>query len=125
MRTTKRLLLYVMGPLYVVAGLNHLLNPDLYVAIMPPYIPWHLGLVWVSGVIEIALGIGVLVPRTRRLAGWGTIALLLAVFPANLHMALADAGTYDAPAWGLWLRLPIQGLLIAWAWWATRPEEDA
>jgi len=114
-----------MGPTYVLAGINHFVNPAFYVAIMPPYVPWHLAMVWISGVFEILLGIGVLVPKTRTLSGWGLIALLIAVFPANLHMALADPGTYDAPAWGLWLRLPIQGLLILWAWWVTRANEDA
>lgn len=125
MRATRRVLLWLMGPTYVLAGINHFVNPAFYVAIMPPYVPWHLAMVWISGVFEILLGIGVLVPKTRTLSGWGLIALLIAVFPANLHMALADPGTYDAPAWGLWLRLPIQGLLILWAWWVTRANEDA
>ena len=114
-----------MGPLYVLTDINHFINPEFYVAIMPPYLPWHLELVWLSGVLEIVVGVGVLVPKTRRPAGWALIALLIAVFPANLHMALAEPGTFDAPAWGLWLRLPIQGLLIAWAWWVTQSDKNA
>ncbi|MCB9592905.1 MAG: DoxX family protein [Sandaracinaceae bacterium] len=124
MRRAKTVLRAVMGVLYIAAGVNHFVNQAFYVSIMPPYVPWHVAMVWISGVAEIALGIGVLVPKTRALAGWGLIALLIAVFPANLHMALAEPGTYDAPAWGLWLRLPVQALLIAWAWWATRPDRD-
>jgi len=122
-RTAKRVLVWLLGALYVLAGVNHFVDAEFYVAIMPPYVPWHLAMVWISGVAEIVLGVGVIVPRTRSLAGWGLVALLIAVFPANLHMALAEPGTFDAPAWGLWLRLPIQALLIVWAWWATRPDE--
>lgn len=116
---------FSMGALYVALGLNHFVNEAFYVSIMPPYVPWHRPMVWISGVLEIALGIAVFFPRARSLAGWGLVALLVAIFPANLHMALATPGTYDAPAWALWLRLPIQGLLVAWAIWSTRPERDA
>ena len=121
----KRVLLWVMGLAYAAAGVNHFVNAELYVSIMPPYVPWHLAMVYISGVAEIALGIGVLVPATRRLAAWGLIALLVAVFPANLHMALAEPGTYDVPAAALWIRLPVQGLLAAWAWWYTRADDPA
>ena len=122
----KRVLLWLMGPAYVALGANHFLNAEFYLAIMPPYLPWHLALVYLSGAAEILLGVGVLVPRTRALAGWGLVALLVAVFPANLHMALAEPGTYAGiPAWALWLRLPVQAVLIAWAWWVTRPDPAA
>lgn len=121
----KRVLSWVMGLAYAAAGVNHFVNADFYVAIMPPYVPWHLAMVYVSGVAEIVLGIGVLVPTTRVLAAWGLIALLIAVFPANLHMALAEPGTYDAAPAALWLRLPVQGLLAAWAWWYTRVDDPA
>lgn len=124
---TKTLLLALMGLAYVAAGVNHFLNPEFYVAIMPPYLPWHLELVWLSGLAEILLGVGVLIPRTRVLSAWGIIALLIAVFPANLHMALHPED-FDVPAAGLYVRLPLQALLILWAWWYTRPpkkETDA
>ena len=124
MRLTKRVLRWLMGPIYVLAGLNHFMHPELYLAIMPPYLPLHGPLVFLSGVAEVALGVLVLVPKTRSLAGFGIIALLIAVFPANLHMALAEPGTYDVPAWGLWLRLPVQALLIAWAYWVSRPDPE-
>ena len=116
MRTTLR---WVLGVLMVGAGVNHFLQPGFYVAIMPPYLPWPGALVALSGVAEVAVGLAVLVPRLQRVAGWGLVALLLAVFPANVHMALHPA-RYDVPAWGLWLRLPLQGILIAWALWSTR-----
>ncbi len=128
MSRAKRALLWVMGIAYVAAGLNHFRAPSFYVQIMPPWVPWHLPMVILSGVAEIVLGVLVLVPRTRRLAAWGLVALLVAVFPANLHMALNEVridGELPAPAWALWLRLPLQGVLIAWAWWYTRPERPA
>ncbi len=110
----------MMGVLYVGAGANHFINPEFYVAIMPPYLPWHLELVLISGVAEIVLGIAVLVPRTRCVAAWGIVALLVAVFPANLHMAMNSEAYLEVPTLGLYIRLPLQALLIAWAWWFTR-----
>lgn len=116
----KTVLLYVMAFAYVAAGVNHFVSPDFYVAIMPPYLPAHLELVWISGIAEIALGLLLLWPHTRAFAAWGLIALLFAVFPANVHMALHPE-QFDAPAWGLYLRLPFQALFVLWAWWYTRP----
>ncbi len=108
------------------AGTAHFTDPGFYLPMMPPYLPLHRELVYLSGAAEIALGIAVLVPRLRRLAAWGLIALFIAVFPANLHIALHDIPLGDAEQglgiWN-WVRLPIQGLLIAWAWWFTRPDE--
>lgn len=121
MSRVKTALLWIMGPLYVAAGLNHFVSPDFYLAIMPPYLPWPEGLVVLSGLAEIALGVLVLVPRTRALAGWGLALLLVAVFPANLHMALHPEQFPDVPTTGLYLRLPLQLVLIAWAIWVTRP----
>lgn len=116
----KNLMRWLVGSLFILAGLNHFRVPEFYVKIMPPYLPWHLGLVYLSGVIEVALGILLLVPRFTTWAAWGLIALLIAVFPANIHMAVhADDFPEHAPAL-LWLRLPLQGLLIAWAYWFTR-----
>ncbi len=120
METARRILLGLLAIGFVLAGVNHFVNADFYVAIMPPYLPWHLPLVWLSGIAEVALGIAVLMPRTRSLAGWGLIALLVAVFPANLHMALNPGDFADVPRWALYLRLPLQLVLIAWAYWATR-----
>jgi uncharacterized membrane protein len=113
---------YLCGLLYVVAGVNHFVNTDFYVSIMPPYLPWHLALVYVSGVAEVVLGAGLLVLRWSRVAAWGVIALLVAVFPANVHMALNPELFAWANPVGLLIRLPIQGLLVAWAYWHTRPD---
>ncbi len=119
-----------MGVSYGVAGANHFLNADFYLPMMPPYLPLHLELVYLSGVAEVALGVAVLVPGFRRLAAWGIILLLVAIFPANVHIALHDVPLGEAEQgagiWN-WVRLPFQGVLIAWAWWYTRPEtaEDA
>jgi len=123
MSRTKRILLYVMGAFYIFAGVNHFRVPDFYVAIMPPYLPWHLELVYLSGVAEIVCGVGLLIPRTRVLAAWATIALLLAVYPANIHVALHNvpmAGRSEGLGVWNWVRLPVQFVLIAWAWWYTR-----
>lgn len=105
--------------LFVGAGVNHFVMPGTYQKIMPPYLPWPLALVYVSGFFEIVGGLGLLIPRLRTAAGWGLIALLLAVFPANVHM-LVDAESFShIPYWALVLRLPLQGVLIAWVWWST------
>jgi uncharacterized membrane protein len=118
----KHALKCLLAAFFIVAGTIHFLRPGFYERIVPPYLPWHLALVLVSGFCEIALGALVLVPGWTRAAAWGLIALLIAVFPANLHMALhADDFPNVSPAM-LWLRLPLQGLLIAWPYWFTRGE---
>lgn len=109
---------------FTLAGVLHFVIPRTYEAIMPEWIPAHRAMVYASGVAEIAGGAGVLHPRTRRLAGWWSIATLLAVFPANLHMAL-HADDYKLPggAVALWLRLPLQAAIIAWAAAAGRQQD--
>jgi uncharacterized membrane protein len=125
MSPTKRYLLYLMSGFYIVAGVMHFVSPDFYLPMMPPYLPWHLPLVYLSGVAEFLLGACVLMPQTRRYAAWGIIALLIAVFPANIHIALynvpLDGAAEGYGIWN-WLRLPLQALLILWAWWYTQPE---
>ena len=128
----KRPLLSVMGAMYVVAGLSHFVAPTVYAQVVPPVFPRPLALVYLSGAAEILLGVGVMVPRTRRLAAWGLVALLLAVFPANVYMATHDVVLEGVPAWAstpsnaaTWARLPFQLVLIGWAWWYTRPAHDA
>jgi uncharacterized membrane protein len=118
----KRIALLVLAFAFVAAGTNHFVNPDFFVAIMPPYLPAHVELVYLSGVVEIAGGIGVLIPALRSLAGWVLVALLVAVFPANLHMALYPELFSDITPFALYSRLPIQILFIAWAYWATRAD---
>jgi uncharacterized membrane protein len=123
----RRIALLLLAAFFVYAGVGHFTNPAFFLSIMPPYLPAHLELVYLSGVFEILLGLAVLPIATRAWAGIGLILLLLAVFPANLHMAV-NPETYVAggmPLWALYLRLPFQGLFILWAWWATRPEVPA
>ena len=125
MSLAKRVLLVLMGAFYVFAGSAHFLRADAYLPMMPHYLPWHTQLVFLSGVAEVLCGLGVLFPPTRKLAAWGTIALLVAVFPANIHVALHNVPLFGATegAGALnWIRLPFQGVLIAWAWWYTRDD---
>ena len=119
--------LYALALFFVLAGVNHFLVPAPYVAMMPAALPAPWALVYISGVAEILGGLGLLHPRTRRLAAWGLIALLVAVFPANLNMAINDLplGERDLPQWALWARLPLQLLMIAWCWMFTRRETPA
>jgi len=126
----KRPLLYVMGPLYVVAGLLHFVVPELYIQIIPPAFPAALALVYLSGLAEVAVGIGLVIPRTRRYAAWATIAMLVAIFPANVYMATSmvvvdGIGGSDPSPVVRWARLPLQGVLILWAYWYTTPALDA
>lgn len=117
--------LVLMAGFYAFAGVAHFTNTADFMAMMPPYLPAHRALVLVSGAIEVALAVGLLIPRTRRWAAWGVIALLVAVFPANVHVALNNLpmfGATEGLGAGNWLRLPVQLLLIAWAWRYTRPE---
>jgi uncharacterized membrane protein len=130
LRRFKRPLLYLMGPMYVVAGALHFIVPELYVQVVPPIFPAALALVYLSGLAEIAVGVGVLIPRTRRLAAWGTVAVLVAVFPANVYMATSGVVVEGMPGGGdpsalvRWGRLPLQGVLLLWALWYTRPLPD-
>jgi uncharacterized membrane protein len=121
MQKTKIILKYVFAIFFVLAGLNHFINSGFYLKIMPPYLPWHLFLVYLSGLCEIGLGLLLLIPKFTFLAGWGLIALLLAVFPANIHMAVNHQLFPEFNPTVLWLRLPLQFVLIAWAYWYTKP----
>lgn len=110
-----------LGVAFMGAGINHFLMPRAYEAIVPPGLPGGAKrLVVVSGIAEIAGGAGVLMPRTQRAAGIGLIALLIAVFPANLHMARNPERFRRIPRWALYARLPLQPLMMRWAWRATR-----
>ena len=110
--------LYLQALIYIVAGLNHFISPKTYLAIMPPYVPAHQLMVTLSGIAEIILGIGLLFPATRSLSAWGLILLLIVVFPANVYMATSSRFR-KLPAWLRWARLPLQGLLIWWAYQFT------
>jgi uncharacterized membrane protein len=124
MKTLKLSLKLLLALFMVLAGINHFRDPEFYLKMMPPYLPWHAALNYLSGAFEIILGILLLVPRLSRLAAWGIIALLIAVFPANLHMALNPELFPDVKPTALLIRLPFQAMFIAWAYWFTRPDKQ-
>ena len=109
----------VIAAIFVVSGISHFVFPRAYMSIMPPWLPSHHALVLVSGLFEVLGGIGILLPVTRVAAGWGLIALLVAVFPANIQMLMNAHAAHASRAWlaALTLRLPLQPLL---AWWIYR-----
>ena len=114
---------WAMGLAFVLGGVMHFAAPARYLPMMPPWLPWHLELIYVSGFFEIAGGVGLLVPRFARPATFGLIFLLLAVFPANVHAALTGGQAVGLPAapWYLWARLPFQLVYIAWLWLVMPP----
>jgi len=118
--------LVVMAISYVFAGIAHFRNPPFYLAVMPPYIPSPLTMIYISGAAEILGGIGLLIPNgfvfpsTRAAAAWGIVALLVAVSPVHINMCLHPAAYPQVPVWALWARLVLQLPLIAWAWSYTR-----
>ena len=118
----RKVFLALAAVFFTVAGVLHFLKSAMYMKIMPPYIPWHLPLVYASGAAEIAGGLGILVPTLRRLAALGLVALLIAVFPANVYMATnpAEAGASALPAAALWGRLLLQPIFIWWVLWSTK-----
>lgn len=108
----------ILATFFTVAGAAHFTSPKIYLPMMPDYLPWHLALIYASGVAEMAGGIGICFPKWRWLAGWGLIALLVAVFPANVHMLMNQMPLNGkiVPEWILWVRLPLQALMIAWVY---------
>lgn len=116
----KKISLYLLGTVFIVAGVLHFVSPGTYRPIMPPYLPWHDALIYISGGFEVLFGILVLIPKTRKWGSLGLILLLIAVFPANLYMAQISGSMENASEWLpliAWLRLPLQPVLILWAWW--------
>ena len=112
----------------IVLGVLHFVAVDAFAAIIPPELPSPRALVWISGIFEILLGLALIPEKTRRMAGWGLVALYVAVFPANIYMAVANVRIRDlppAPPALLWARLPLQVVFIAWALWVSRPRPAA
>jgi uncharacterized membrane protein len=115
----------LLAGFFCLAGTMHFVVPRSYEAMMPPSLPYHGEAVVVSGLAEIAGGLAVLPRRSRRFARWWLLALLVAVFPANVHMAVNPEQVRDLdldriPRWALWARLPLQPLAMLWVWRATR-----
>ena len=113
--------LYAQVVLYVLAGINHFIRPNMYRSIVPHGLPWRDEIVWVSGAAEIICGGLLLFPATRIFGAWCIIALLIAVFPANIQMLVNFSKANNPNTWMAWLRLPVQALLIYWAFLYTRP----
>ena len=122
MSLLKKSTIYFMGAAYIYVGLRHFIDPNFFMAIMPDYLPYHLEAVYVSGVFEIILGSMLLYKKTRRLAGWGLIALLIAVFPANIYLAQNETAqqSLDIIQFVAIIRLPFQFLFISLAYWHTK-----
>ncbi len=111
-------LLVLLAGLMIFAGTMHFVSPRVFIRIVPRWLPVPAALVAISGACEILGGLGLLVPATRRWAAWGLVVLFIAVFPANVNMAVnrLPFGRYPVPTWALWARLPLQAVLVAWAW---------
>ena len=116
----KTVSIVIMSLFYIVAGINHFINPDWFVRIVPPILPFKAALVYVSGVFEIVLGSLLIFPRTRFIAGWGLILLLLAVYPANIYVALSNGKAMNITPMMAWGRLPFQFVFIGLAYWHSR-----
>ncbi|PJZ36502.1 motility protein [Leptospira levettii] len=114
----KKFFVYSLALFYIVAGTNHFFSPEFYLEMMPDYLPFHELLNVTSGLSEITLGLLVLYERMRKLACYGLILLLLAIYPANINMLLEalDGKDFGVPIWALYVRLPFQFLFIYWAW---------
>jgi uncharacterized membrane protein len=121
-KSTKEKLRIILAICIIVVGVMHFVVSDSFVKIVPDYLPYHLGLVYVSGFFEILGGIGILVPPVSQAAAWGLLILFIAVFPANINMAVNAIDLPHIPDSSLlrWGRLPFQAVLIVWAWWYTR-----
>ena len=117
----KRVALWLCAASYIAVGINHFTDPDLFVLIVPAYLPEPLLLVHLSGIAEILGGVGLLIPQTRKAAAWGILALLVAVYPANINMLVNDIYLPDMPKerWILWLRMPMQFVFAGWVIWVA------
>ena len=125
MNKYKEILRVILAISIIVVGVTHFLVPEEYVKIVPPQLPYPLGLVYLSGFYEILGGIGLLVPPVSQAAAWGLFALFIAVYPANINMAVNLIKIEHIPnsPWVHVVRLPLQAVLIAWAWWYTKSSD--
>ena len=118
--TFKLLSIYLMSIFYISIGIKHFTNVEWFIQIMPPYLPLHKELVYLSGIFEITLGISLVVKKTRRIAGWVLILLLIAVFPANIYLAQTHGAALNTTPLIAWGRLPFQAAFIIMAYWHTK-----
>ena len=118
----KKMTIYFMSVGYIYVGIRHFIDPDFFLAIMPDYLPLHLEAVYLSGFFEILLGGMLLFKKYRKVAGWGLIALLIAVFPANIYLAQNEMAqqTLNISQTTAIVRLPFQALFIGLAYWHTK-----
>ena len=117
----KKLVLFGLSAFFINVGVDHFVNPDFYLNIMPPSFPLHAEAVYISGFFEVVGGISLLIPRLRKIAGWGLVALLIAVYPANIYMAITPQAFPDIPVTLLYVRLAFQFVFFYWAYSVTRP----
>lgn len=128
MRNAKSIVRAVLALVMIAIGITHFLTPDPFVRIVPAALPWPLALVYISGACEIAGGIGLFPRVTRQYASWGLIALYVAVFPANINMAIHSIQLSEGaamPSWAMWARLPLQALFIALVWWLGKTKAES
>ena len=116
----KKIVLIVLAIFFTYTGIDHFVNADFYLSIMPPAFPLHEEAVYISGFFEILGGVGVLIPRFRKIAGWGLVALLVAVYPANIYMAITPEAFPNIPLSLLYFRLVLQFVFFYWAFSVTR-----
>ena len=116
----KTISIIIMSLFYIMAGTNHFINLDWYVRIVPPILPFKTAIVYISGILEIILGSLLIFPKTRFIAGWGLIILLVAVYPANIYVALTNGEAMDITPLIAWGRLPFQFVLIGLAYWHSK-----
>jgi len=116
----KTLSIIIMSLFYIGVGTNHIINPNWFVRIIPPILPFKIAIVYISGIFEIILGSLLIFPKTRFIAGWGLIILLLAVYPANIYVALTNGEAMDTTPMIAWGRLPFQFVFIGLAYWHSK-----
>ncbi len=124
MSNIKSVFQWLLAIAFVLAGVNHFINPAFYLKIMPPFLPAPLFLIYLSGFFQIALGVLLLIPRFTSFAAWGIIGLLIAVYPANIYMAMNTNLFPEFNPTLVYLRLPLQFVMIAWAFWHTKTVEN-
>lgn len=124
MKILKLILKYLFGAAFVLAGIIHFYKPEFYLRMMPPMLPASLFLIYLSGFFEIALGVLLLIPKYSRLAAWGLIGLLIAVYPANIYMAMHTELFPEFSPTAQYIRLPLQLIMIALAFWLTKNNDE-